>query len=48
MAAGWGAYMHPWKTRPMMTADMMIALRPLSIIGNAKNPQAKPPAAPTK
>jgi hypothetical protein len=48
MVAGWTAYMRPWNTSPMMIADLMIALRPLFIIGNAKNPQVEAVTAPMK
>jgi hypothetical protein len=48
MMAGSTAYMSPWDTKPMTTADKMVMLRPVSIIGNAKNPQMPPVTAPTK
>lgn len=48
MIAGWTAYMSPWNTKPMTTADMMIALFPLFIIGKAKNPHVPAASEPAK
>ncbi|OXR39611.1 hypothetical protein B7C42_08321 [Nocardia cerradoensis] len=48
MIAGCAEYMRAWNTSPMMTADRMIALCPLSIIGKAKKPQVPAVTAPTR